>query len=555
MALVLLMTVGSAFGQVGDFFYDSKGNHISLPVCDSLVYIKHTPDHPDIGGEPFIQLAGFLADNFTLHPNLGDAYIYELLNGGGLDDAISSLREMPEVAIVNPVIVFDNPFGLEYITEQFIAQFHYDVPRAVIDSLNDFYHVKIKAVAPDFRTQYLLEMTRETGTDGLLISQVYFETGLCMYAQPNIVCTPIPGIVPGDGDNAVDEVADFYYTRHGDHITLPLSDSLVYVWHDPAYPDIAGAPFILAAGFLAEDYDVLENVGASVIYRLQEGADLAAALAQLRTMPEAAIVNPVVAYQGDTTEFSYLTDKFIARFHNDVAQAVIDSINDFYHVAVAAVDEDFPTQYLLRMTSETQMGVLEISQTYFESGLCLYAEPNLVFQAIPAVVPDDTYYDEQWSLNNTGQAGGIAGCDIDAERAWEISEGDDMPVVAVIDYGFQLDHEDLAGLHVWWPYDTGGDYVWNEDPDTDPRPGCSGTSTICWHGTAMAGIISARMNNSLGLAGIAPGCRLTPIKFCDDWGATSPWSICEAFRHTRRFHPKVNIASCSWHYRWYNESI
>jgi len=64
------------------------------------------------------------------------------------------------------------------------------------------------------------------------------------------------------------------------------------------------------------------------------------------------------------------------------------------------------------------------------------------------LIPDDQYFSDQWALDNTGQLGGTADADIDATDAWEITTGGftvfgDTIVVAIIDLGFDLDHEDL----------------------------------------------------------------------------------------------------------------
>ena len=66
------------------------------------------------------------------------------------------------------------------------------------------------------------------------------------------------------------------------------------------------------------------------------------------------------------------------------------------------------------------------------------------------LVPNDSYYQDQWALNNTGQAvsynGGLVGtpgCDVDAERAWDITTGNSNVIIAILDTGIDLDHPDL----------------------------------------------------------------------------------------------------------------
>lgn len=85
----------------------------------------------------------------------------------------------------------------------------------------------------------------------------------------------------------------------------------------------------------------------------------------------------------------------------------------------------------------------------------LFAEPNYISKI--ALTPNDTFYGDQWGLNNTGQAlntspitpGGTVDADIDAPEAWNLETGATNPVtVAVIDSGIDMTHPDLAGK-IW----------------------------------------------------------------------------------------------------------
>lgn len=86
---------------------------------------------------------------------------------------------------------------------------------------------------------------------------------------------------------------------------------------------------------------------------------------------------------------------------------------------------------------------------------------------------------------------------IDAERAWDYTTGDPSVVVAVVDSGVDFSHEEFRGSLL-----PGYDYV-NDDDDPADDHG---------HGTHVAGIIGAGINNSVGMAGIAASCRLLPMK-------------------------------------------
>jgi subtilisin family serine protease len=79
--------------------------------------------------------------------------------------------------------------------------------------------------------------------------------------------------------------------------------------------------------------------------------------------------------------------------------------------------------------------------------------------------------------------------------------------VAVVDSGVEAGHPDLAGQVA-----LNANFV-----DDRPPPAES-------HGTAVAGIIAARADNGLGIAGIAPAARLLALRGC--WQAANAQTLC-----------------------------
>lgn len=152
-----------------------------------------------------------------------------------------------------------------------------------------------------------------------------------------------------------------------------------------------------------------------------------------------------------------------------------------------------------------------------------YVEPNYP-RYIEAIATNDTLRGELWALENTGQSvngtTGTAGADIDAINAWTLSLGTST-VVAVIDNGVLYTHADLAD-NLWdgtsCVSETGAalgncnhgyDFANN---DTSPLPAVS-TSTNATHGTHVAGIIAAGMNNATGTIGVAPKAKIMALRF------------------------------------------
>lgn len=160
----------------------------------------------------------------------------------------------------------------------------------------------------------------------------------------------------------------------------------------------------------------------------------------------------------------------------------------------------------------------------------LYAEPNYVQRVV--ATPNDQYFPLLWGLFNTGQvvngALGLAGADISAAEAWDVSTGSRTVVVGVIDTGVNHGHPDLAA-NMWSapaPFSVviggatlvcpAGSHGFNAitnacDPQDDH-----------YHGTHVAGTIGAVGNNGVGVAGVNWTASLIGAKFiaADGYGFT-----------------------------------
>ena len=154
-----------------------------------------------------------------------------------------------------------------------------------------------------------------------------------------------------------------------------------------------------------------------------------------------------------------------------------------------------------------------------------YAEPNYIVKA--AVIPDDTGFDKQWGLHNTGQdvngIVGTVGADIDAPEAWDVSKGSSV-VVAVIDSGVDYNHPDISGNLT-----AGYDFI-----DRDDKP-----DDLNGHGTHVSGIIGAVGNNAKGIAGVNWNVKIMPLKVLDRNGEGTIADIIEAITFATSNNAKV----------------
>lgn len=107
-----------------------------------------------------------------------------------------------------------------------------------------------------------------------------------------------------------------------------------------------------------------------------------------------------------------------------------------------------------------------------------------------------------WGLRNPSTSGGGVGFDMKADTAWDVTTGSSSVVVAVFDGGVQQDHPEINQI-------PGRDFT--DEPVTNG--GTRSDREGQWHGTAVAGCISGRMNNGLAACGIAPGVRVVSVRF------------------------------------------
>jgi len=124
------------------------------------------------------------------------------------------------------------------------------------------------------------------------------------------------------------------------------------------------------------------------------------------------------------------------------------------------------------------------------------------------VAANDPLYQYQWHLNNSGQTNfatnpGTSSEDINVDSVISAGYTGNNIIVAVVDEGLELAHEDLSANIV-----VGGswDFVGN---DTDPtNPGTTGD-----HGTSVAGLTASAGWNGKGGRGVAPSASLKGFNF------------------------------------------
>ncbi|MDD3421678.1 MAG: S8 family serine peptidase, partial [Methanocellales archaeon] len=187
----------------------------------------------------------------------------------------------------------------------------------------------------------------------------------------------------------------------------------------------------------------------------------------------------------------YVPDEILVKFKSDTGNVLVSRTNSEYGASVKSTL--LSGTRILRVPSDKTVD--EMVKIYESLPEVEYAEPNYMVHAL--MIPNDTLYPYQWHLDNHMYGG------IHMESAWDVSNGSGV-VVAVLDTGV-AQAPDLAGT----TFVQGYDFV---NGDTNPNDDHG-------HGTHVAGTIAQTTNNGYGVAGVAFGCSIMPIKVLNATGS------------------------------------
>ncbi|MEO0203108.1 MAG: S8 family serine peptidase [candidate division WOR-3 bacterium] len=139
--------------------------------------------------------------------------------------------------------------------------------------------------------------------------------------------------------------------------------------------------------------------------------------------------------------------------------------------------------------------------------------------------PNDSLYKYQWNSYITY-----------LDKAWNITKGSIDIGIAIVDQGVDYEHPDLASQFDL--NNKGYDFI---DDDDDPLPNKSLTTEI--HGTHVAGIISATMDNIIGIAGVG-NFRLYSYRVCDSFGNCPDYNVASGIMMASK-NPNVRVINLS----------
>ncbi len=231
-----------------------------------------------------------------------------------------------------------------------------------------------------------------------------------------------------------------------------------------------------------------------------------------------AIFSVLITVGQTTSDSDYISGEIMVQLTNKAELQVLLSkynftnkhtISDRFNIYLLTINNRNASNASIINLLESDKSVVNVQNNH-----------QLSLREAAQTLPDDSLFNLQWALLNTGQAGGTPGADIDATLAWDITTGGvtalgDTLVVAIIDGGSDLNHEDLDFWknHSEIPNngiddDTNG-YV--DDYHGWNAYNHNGTIPLHVHGVHVCGTAGAIGNNDVGISGVNWNVKTLPI--------------------------------------------
>ncbi|MBI4766293.1 MAG: S8 family serine peptidase [Deltaproteobacteria bacterium] len=259
-------------------------------------------------------------------------------------------------------------------------------------------------------------------------------------------------------------------------------------------------------GFIKEYQKVLKpHVGLQEIQRthfriyeiLEEHTDSGSLLQKIR---QHADIHEAGEIYEEKNRILVQTDELVVKFKPELRSAQIDEIKKEYGLETVKTFGFSGGAFVLRVTNP-QKSALEIANRLVEKQRAIYAYPNWIenIGKRHAYSPNDPWIinGQQWYHST-----------IETLSAWDKTKGEGI-ILAVVDYGFDVEHEDLKDP----PNTAATKIVGSIDLTANPpNPDVFDEDS---HGTEVAGMAIAAIDNGTTGAGSAPKSQLMPIKVND----------------------------------------
>lgn len=266
-------------------------------------------------------------------------------------------------------------------------------------------------------------------------------------------------------------------------------------------------------------------------------------------LEELVEIDPATGYAHSKLVSAMIADELLVTFPANFNSQDIDELTDHIGWDLKRRIDRSDTFVLKakRIDIDSISNAIDRAKTYETAHTPFTAEPNYIIYAA-ATTPNDTYYSsDQWALN--GDSPGLE--DIDAPEGWDIRTDASNSVIAILDTGINIRHEDLS-TNIWQnQLEIDGNAI--DDDNNGYIDDAFGFNAIAkngngiddnGHGTHVAGIAGAVGNNGKGIAGVAWKAKLMPVKILNSDGAGTLESAISGIQYA--IANGADIINASW---------
>lgn len=300
---------------------------------------------------------------------------------------------------------------------------------------------------------------------------------------------------------------DFYYYKD-QKIQLNYNNKVMFVMTDLTTPEallqVLGSGVTLTK-FLTENgasgLKKNEKVEARYYYWAEVHFNNTLSLAQYEKKmadykKNANILHVSRFYKNKNSDKIGLSNYLMVRLKKSDDYSILEQQANSLGLIIEGRNKFLSLWYTLSCNKNSTYDALKAANYLYETSLFDVVEPDLMTDDGPNCV-NDQFFTNQWGIVNTGQYSGTIGLDINACQAWNTTKGSSSIVVAILDHGYERNHPDLAANNITTGFDT--------------ESGTTPSQVLGSHGTACAGIVAAIDDNTIGVTGVAPNCRMMSI--------------------------------------------
>lgn len=253
-------------------------------------------------------------------------------------------------------------------------------------------------------------------------------------------------------------------------------------------------------------------------------------------------IQSLVEFDYSECDDEFVDNEIIIRFKNECLESDvkeffsderIKSVEDFYKSVydevkndedsvdknVKQIKDEIGRTYVVTFRNKRDCDLIDLVEKLNKNELVDYAEPNYIcsVEETPNEYTNSSWYDH-YNMDR-----------IQADKAWDIASGNTV-YVGIMDTGIDANHPDLKDNIAT---ELGRNFVGDANETVDEHS----------HGTHVAGIVGAKGNNSIGVAGVNWNAKLVPLKICGEDGSSNMRIMARAILYAKSKNiPIVNLS-------------